>query len=148
MTVHSPPADEFKQAAKDIAGGAPLGGLVRRKLVWCVREAMKERDQQALMSARAIALFRDERKARLVVRYKAVGDDLSEFSGTLGQERDFGTGATNITAATQRIIARMCTRFGSARMCNSKVEPIRLPQLLEHIRHTVMCITVDSAADE
>ena len=146
LAVHCPPAGNFKQAALDISGGAPIGGSVRRRLVWCVSEAIKEHDRQALTSARAVALFRDERKGRLAMRYKAVDADLTESSGTLGQERDFGTGATNITAATQRIITRMCTRFGSAPI--STVEPIRLPRLLEHIRHTVLCITVDSAADE
>jgi hypothetical protein len=145
MTVHCPPVDAFKQAALAIAGGAPLGGSSRRKLVWCVSEAIKEHDRRALTSAHAVALFRDERKGRLAMRYKAVDADLVETSGTLGQERDFGTGATNITAATQRIITRMCTRFGGS---GSTVEPIRLPRLLEHIRHTVLCITVDSAADE
>ena len=109
MTVHCPPVDVFKQAALAIAGGAPLGGSVRWRLVWCVSEAIKEYDRQVLTSARAVALFRDERKGRLAMRYKAVDADLAESSGSLGQERDFGTGATNITAATQRIISRMCT---------------------------------------
>ena len=147
MSCHCPPVDKFKQAAVDIMGGAPLEGQVRHKLVWCLSEAIKEQDRSALLSARAIALFRDERKGRLAMRFKAVDADLVESSGSLGQEREFGTGATNISAATQRIITRMCTRFSGCIGQSVAVETM-LPKLLEHFRQTVMCITVDSARDE
>ena len=116
MSVHCPPVDEFKQTALDIMDGAPLGGPVRQRLVWCRSEDIKEQDRSALLLARAIALFRDERKGKLAMRFKAVDADLVESSGTLGQERSFGTGAANISDATQRIITRMCTRFSGLRI--------------------------------
>ncbi len=144
--LHCPQVGEFEKAAMGVVHGAPLGSTKNQKLVWCVCEAIKAEDQERLKSACGIALMRDERASRLSVRYKAVDADLKATTGTLGQERGFGTGSTNITAATQRIFTRMCTRFANARY--SRVLPIPLPKLLWHLRHTVMCLTVDSASDE
>ena len=107
MITRCPPGDEFKQAALDVASGAALGDWSHRRLVWCVGEAIKQQDRQALTSACTMAFVRDERTGKLAVRYKAVDADLAESSGTLGQERDFGARATNITAATHTTIARM-----------------------------------------
>ena len=82
------------------------------------------------------------------MRYRAVNQNLDEFSGTLGQERDFGTGATKITEATARIMERMCTKFSGAPHYNCSATPTLIPSLLAHVRESVMCITVDSAGDE
>ncbi|CAK0809178.1 unnamed protein product [Prorocentrum cordatum] len=148
-SVMRPKWDEFKQVADDIVAGGSLGHgtIARRRILRCLKEALCADDREALKPARAISLFRDERKGRLAVRYRAVNQNLDEFSGTLGQERDFGTGATKIMESTFRIIERMCTKFSdSPRLC--RATPASMPSLMAHVRESVMCITVDSAGDE
>ena len=150
LSVMTPTWDAFKQVADVIVAGGNLESAhsTHRRIMWCVKEALCADDREALKSARAISLFRDERKGRLAVRYRAVNQNLDEFSGTLGQERDFGTGATKITEATARIMERMCTKFSGAPHYNCSATPTFMPSLMAHVRESVMCITVDSAGDE
>ena len=148
-SIMCPTWDRFKQVADDTVAGGTLGSSnsLHRRITWCLKEALCAEDREILQSAKAISLFRDERKGRLAVRYRAVNQNLDEFSGTLGQERDFGTGATKITAATSRIIDRLCTKFCDA-PCGCSATPTAMPSLVAHVRQSVMCITVDSAGDE
>ena len=150
LSVMSPTWDVFKQVADAIVAGGNLESAhsTHRRIMWCLKEALCDDDREALKSARAISLFRDERKGRLAVRYRAVNQNLDEFSGTLGQERDFGTGATKITEATARIMERMCTKCSCAPHYNCSATPTLIPSLLAHVRERVMCVTVDSAGDE
>lgn len=104
---------------------------------WCINEALKARAQVALGQTKAISLFRDERNGRIAVRFRAVGSDLQEYGATLGQERDAGTGANNLTLATQHIMTR--TVVGKAFVKTA---------LLKHLKRTVVGLAVDSAADE
>jgi hypothetical protein len=73
---------------------------------------------------------------------------MGEFSGALGSERDFGTGSTNLTSATERIMRRMCTPMHGAPRGYKGEQPTLLPGLFRHLRESVMCITADSASDE
>ena len=95
LSAMCPTWDAFKHVADDIVAGGALRSAhsQHRKIMWCLKEALCAYDREALTSARAISLFRDERKGRLAVRYRAVNQNLDEVSGTLGQERDFGAGA-------------------------------------------------------
>ena len=150
LSVMCPGWDTFKHVANEIVAGGTLRNehTAHRKIMWCLKEALCNEDREVLKSAVAIALFRDERKGRLAVRYRAVNQNLDEFSGTLGQERDFGTGATKITEATTRIMERMCTKFNYAPKYSCSATPTWMPDLMAHVRANVMCIAVDSAGDE
>ena len=124
-----------------------------RKIAWCVLEAIKEHDQTAIKRAASVSLFRDERAGRLLIRYRAVATDMTVVSGTLGQARDFGTGAGNITRATEEIMTRLCTlrhnppTAGTEGVFKSKADQVLNP-LLQHLRKSVICLAVDSASDE
>ena len=150
FSVMCPKWETFKDVANEIVAGGTLEQehSAHRKIMWCLKEALCNEDREVLKSAVAITLFRDERKGRLAVRYRAVNQKLDEFSGTLGQERDFGTGATKITDATTRIMERMCTKFNNPPKYNCSATPTWMPDLMAHVRATVMCVTVDSAGDE
>jgi hypothetical protein len=150
----SPGADEFKKLMGDILGNK-LGEIDRKtkQKLWCLHEALKALDQSTLNRAAAIFLFRDERDARLLVRFRAVSHDLECKVGVLGQERAFGTGARQVLKATGNVIVRACTRFhgappssaGSARVAP---KPFLKAKLLRHVRKSVIGLTCDSAADE
>lgn len=114
---------------------------------WCVAEAMKSVDQKMLGSAESISLFRDERQGRIAIRFRAVTANLQVHSGTLGQERDAGTGARNITLATLKVMQRACSRFANPPAA-SKMRSFVKKDLLQHVRQTVTSIAVDSASDE
>ncbi|MCP4239061.1 MAG: hypothetical protein GY772_00695 [bacterium] len=80
------------------------------KIQWCISEALKQRTAKFLMErATAIALIRDERRGRLLIRYRAVAENGELVSGTLGQSKEFGTGALSITKATHAIVRRALT---------------------------------------
>jgi hypothetical protein len=73
------------------------------KIMWCISEVLKARSRRFLENADCIGLVRDERKGRLLIRYRAVkGLDLQ--CGVLGQAKDFGTGHENIGEATVDLV--------------------------------------------
>ena len=55
--------------------------------------------------------MRDERHGRLAIRFMAVAPDLTTRSGCLGQARQAGTGADNVSLATWAVMKRACSRF-------------------------------------
>ena len=149
-SVNCPPLDTFKQIGDSIVDGSGRIGSTpfKGRVMWCLKEALAAEDRDALESAFAISLFRDERNARLAVRYRAVNRNLVVFSGTLGQARHFGTGATKLTDATEDIINRMCTKFSGVSAFSDVAVETKMPALMSHVREKIMCITVDSAGDE
>ena len=146
----APPAEFFETLAAQIMKGQSVrsGGRKATQGVWCLLESLRAIDRKFLAEASKISLFRDERKSRLLLRYKAVKKDLSHRTGTLGQQRGFGTGASNITTATVRIIKRLCTPLQGYRCKGKRADPKLNKQLLKHIRRSVFMITVDAASDE
>ena len=146
--IGAPSEEEFQNLLNNIRDGkATCGSRKESKMTFCVAESMKSVDQKFIRKAQAIALYRDERNGRIAVRFKAVARDLTVHSGTLGQEREAGTGARNITVATYRIMKRACSRF-CLPPAPSKSPAVLKKQLLQHLRTTVTSVTVDSAADE
>ena len=88
--------------------------VARKQMLFCLGEGIKTKDQITWGKAAAVFLFRDERNSRLLIRFRAVDEQLLTTSGVLGQERDFGTGAHNLLRATRNIMVRACTRFHGA----------------------------------
>ena len=110
----SPSEQEFKDIiARVQAGSATMTREKDARMMWCLMEGIKARDQAVLKKSAAVTLIRDERAGRLMVRFIAVTPGLEVRSGTLGQERDHGTGSVNIANATDAIMRRACTRFAT-----------------------------------
>ena len=104
----SPPAEEFRSLIEAIKKGeATCSSKKPARMTWCIAEALKIMDQRHLARAASITLFRDERKGRLVLRFRSVTQDLDVRSGTAGLARDHGTGARSITMATLAIMKRL-----------------------------------------
>ena len=142
-----PNESDFLEVLKLVNNGCGLLTAKNRNMVWCLQNALKQRDMNIIKSSRAVSLFRDERKGRLLIRFRCVGDDFSEFSGTLGQARGFGTGATAITNATEQIMIRACTDLHGPPP-GANCSPALKLGILEHLKARVLCLTVDSASDE
>ena len=132
--VGSPSEQEFKDIiARVQAGSATMTREKDARMMWCLMEGIKARDQAVLKKSAAVTLIRDERAGRLMVRFIAVTPSLEVRSGTLGQERDHGTGAVNIANATDAIMRRACTRF-AAPPRRTKHQPIFLRDVYKHLR--------------
>ena len=149
--VGAPPPQSFEALIDEISAGRPPGCRKNRQMTFCLAEAAKALDQEFVAKASKVCLFRDERKGRLLLRFRAVDKDLHVRSGTMGLAIQPGTGARNITQATRKITKRFCTRFAgcpdSSRK-NKKVKPFLKVKLFKHLAQSVSCITVDAAADE
>jgi hypothetical protein len=102
-----------------------------QKLQWCLAEAMRAADREFLKQASVIALIRDERHGRLLIRYRAVDANLNFRCGVLGLLKDFGTGAVNIAKATLEVMQAMMTPgFGCPSTCGATGRPFPFPQPL------------------
>ena len=104
----------------------------------CLEEATLETYRAFLQAAVSIALMRDERKGRLLVRFSAVNANMHTLMGTLGQA-DMGTTCTaeSILDRTVEITKRFCTRrVGQPRRCQLP-KPELDEALLAHIRNSI-----------
>ena len=72
---------------------------------------LKALDQTFIAKSSHISLMRDERHGRLAIRFMAVAPDLTTRSGFLGQARQAGTGAANVSLATWAVMKRACSRL-------------------------------------
>lgn len=143
----APPSDHFVKVWNSICSGqAPNAGVPgvgsRHKItqiVQCLAEGIRMIDRKWMMKAKSIAIARDERDSRLAVRFSLTTNDLECRHGMLGQARYFGSGAAAITAATAWVINDFATET---------VVTVGASNLVQHIRHTIHQLAVDSASDE
>ena len=146
--IGAPSIQEYEELCDNILkGNATCKTQKDAKMTWTLSEAIKAVDQNRCNKSESMALFRDESKGRLAIRFRAVLTDLSIHCGTLGQARDFGSGALAITKATCQVMSRFASRFhGAPGRC--KKAPFVKKDLLKKVRQNVVLLTVDSAADE
>ena len=112
VLIGCPDSTYFETLANDMVRGRAFdNSSVKLKAAWCLLEAIRQQDQKAIMDSTWVSLFRDERNGRLLLRFRAVSDSLQIYSGTLGLQREFGSGATQITSAAEAIMSRACTRM-------------------------------------
>jgi hypothetical protein len=144
----TPTDEEYRRICKEIlAGNSTLSTPKDAKMTYTLSEAVKSVGQKAVDDCHSIALFRDESKSRLALRFRTVSDTLDTFSGFLGQERDPGTGALNVTKATKRVMTRFCSRFSGAPYLKTKKVFLKT-KTFRNLRHKVKAVTVDAAGDE
>ena len=85
----APPMSEFLDAYENMrkGGSARQQGVSsdrKSRIRYCIAEAVIRRNAQFLRSASSVALLRDERKGRLLLRFRAAQADLSTLDGVLG----------------------------------------------------------------
>lgn len=121
----SPPVASFKQVWDNACAGiAPKKGsrgigkaLKIRRLEACLVAGIKILDRRFVSSPGAVlGLTRDERRQRLLLQFRGCNDDLQVRNGILGQAKHFGTGSSNIVAATKKVFEQFCTPMCKAPM--------------------------------
>ena len=108
------------------------------------------KNREHLKQARSIAILRDERKGRLLVRFRACrGDDLTVCSGVLGLKTVEGS-ADSLAKATNSILEEFCSPFHMLpRDCQQPHSegPHGAP-LVKHIKDHVTIMVTDAAPSE
>ena len=81
-----PAAVSRQFASHALRGSARDGGVYsdkKQQIRWCLAEAVMDKGRQILRDASAIAVTRDERKGRLLIRWRACTPNLTSASGVL-----------------------------------------------------------------
>ena len=131
-----PTVDEFKSTWHAFTDGKLTGESLdarSRSLVDCLDKAVRELTKDALVSAATIALMRDERRQRLLLRFSCCSSDLVTNTGVVGVASHFGTGHIAISTATTNLIHRICN--GDQAMTTAVLNKVEL-------------LCVDAASDE
>ena len=149
----TPSSDEFQEALNACATQTfKLSGSHNLKLLYCLHEAMRALDQRTFKPRNPMTLFRDERKGRIAIRFRTCDLDLNVRCGTLGQDRDSGTGAQNLVKATAHVMRRACTRFAKPPSSLARNYKPRKPKFksgaYEALRSNIITMVVDAAGDE
>lgn len=109
----APDLDIFKDALKRMRGGGSQrdNGCCsdkKQQVRWCLSEAAMDIGRETLRDALCIAVTRDERKGRLLVRWRACKSDLTAASGVLGFDSCLGF-ADDLAVKTKQAIQEFCT---------------------------------------
>ena len=140
----------FRQLSKNTCDRVVDGVAAQRKtakMEWCLVEARRQKWREQLRGAVAIALLRDERHKRMLVRFRCVDSKLRVTNGVIGQlnpKSDYSSTSAGLVAATHKLLREFCTPLLGKP--GAKDEEFSVDeQLLHHIRHRVFSTTVDSA---
>lgn len=156
----SPPAEAFSRVWQLVREGvavergcAGIGSAKKlSQMRWCIAEAIRSLDRDFLRDAVCISISRDERDARLSIRYSATDGKLNTRRRTLGQARDFGSGAAAITAATGSIVKLLATPGHGApprgHGLGQGTAAVADEDLAHRILHRIEGLAVDAASDE
>ncbi len=109
------------------------------ELRWAIAEAYASLDLEFLGKATSVALCRDERHGKLLVRFSAATEDLEHRSGTIALVKLNGCTAFDLVVATRKALTFFCT-CGHPPKLNRK--------LFDWIRTHVEVIANDAASNE
>ena len=123
----APTPAEFKQTWQDVRAGNAAAKLLegkrvnerkRRAMEWCLAEAVRDLHREFLADASTMSLSWDGRHGRLVSRFSATHENTLEVrQGTLGLERDYGSGNVAMARAMEVMVERLS---GSAVLAATK----------------------------
>ena len=151
--LHLAPSQEsFEEFLTQALQGQSVrdGGVTsdkRIKMRWALTEAILARNRKLLADSQSMTLLRDERKGKLLVRFRAVLRDLSTVSGCFGLLPVSGS-ADSIASATDTLMEAYCTPMRQPPRASCVTESSVDQALLQHLRQTVTIIVTDAAASE
>ena len=110
----APSKSEFAEVWKKVRTGATDGIITKqqrtRSMEFCLAEAVRERHRRFLASACTVSMGMDARQGRLLLRFSATEPQtLQVRSGTIGLERDYGSGADACAHAVKVMVERFCS---------------------------------------
>ncbi|CAK9113539.1 Uncharacterized protein SCF082_LOCUS52631, partial [Durusdinium trenchii] len=151
--LHLAPSQEsFEELLTQTLQGQSVraGGVTsdkRIKMRWALTEAILARNRHMLKDCQSMTLLRDERKGKLLVRFRAVLRDLSTVSGCLGLTPVSGS-SDSIALATDALMEAFCVPMRQPPRASCVAEGSVDQALLQHLRQTVTIIVTDAAASE
>ena len=148
----APPAEDFKTCLQGMMQGqsARQGGVCsdkKNRMRYALSEAICSRNRKLLSEAHHVSLMRDERKGKLLVRFKAVLKDLTTVHGVFGMCEVPGS-AESIAAATADSMQSFCQPMRQPpRGSKAEEQPVDA-ELLRKIQESVTIVVTDAAASE
>lgn len=115
-------------------------------LRWCLSESLLSIWRRDLAAARTLCLIRDERKGKLLIRFRGCSGQLTLCNGTFGCVRMKGGSAEDIVTATAKAMRVFCTacfqppRLGKRLQREGGFDK----QLFAHLRKITHILTTDS----
>ena len=115
-------------------------------LRWCLSESLLGLWRRELAASRTLCLMRDERKGKLLLRFRGCSGQLALCTGTFGCVRMTGGSAEDIVTATAKAMRVFCTpcfrppRLGKALAGQGGFDK----QLFAHLRKITQILTTDS----
>ena len=93
----------YSQNAHNSLGVLVMGPAKTTRMVWTLGEADREIKAEHVKDAACLNLLRDERHGRLHFRFRICKSDMTVVCGYLGQTRDAGQSAIDLTDATEEV---------------------------------------------
>jgi len=147
----APSLQDFASALSNMKKGQSMrnGGVpsdTTSLMQWCISESLLQVWRSKLAKATTLCLVRDERKGKLLIRFRACDGCLELCSGTLGCVRMTGGGAEDIVTATAKALRIFCTEnYLPPRMGNRLSQQGGFDRkLFKHLRSIVHILTTDS----
>eukprot|EP00438_Fugacium_kawagutii_P024675 Skav230602 [mRNA] locus=scaffold168:102306:105294:- [translate_table: standard] len=115
-------------------------------LRWCLSESILQLWREKLATSRTLCLIRDERKGKLLLRFRGCSEKLTLCTGTFGCVRMKGGSAEDIVTATAKAMRVFCTscfqppRLGKRLGLQGGLDK----QLFAHLREITHILTTDS----
>ena len=153
LAAFAPEEKEFQEVWKGMrAGGSARNGGVcsdkKAQMRWCLSEAALEKTRADLQGALSIAVCRDERKGKLLLRYRACRPDLTISCGVLGFEVS-DPSSDALAKATRDAICALCQPLRRLpRGFVSRNKPVYDSEAEERIRNCTTILITDAAAPE
>ena len=157
--VGAPSRTIFWKAWESAGNDSDIPRAKADQMIYCLSESLKEKTRKALKKATCVALIRDERHGRLLIRYRAVDKHLQLETGVLGQMKDHGTGHENLNKATADLVQQALQPLTQSAGQSTGEQKSSQPHLESALQQTqtsaaksvlarVEMLCVDSASDE
>lgn len=149
----APDKSIFEEALKRMrsGGSARDGGACSNKkeqVRWRLAEASMEAGRKVLREARCVALTRDERKGRLLIRWRACQADLTPASGVLDFKPVEGY-ADSLASAVQKALSDYCQpRQSLPRGFVDNSLPAFQEDVAANVKRRTSILVTDAAAPE
>ena len=160
VEVISPSVELYKSLLEQFQGGrSPSQGywcngvfIGERKaimMLYTLAEAVKQFHQEKVACATSMTLLRDERHARLHMRFRCCNDAMETYHGFLGQARDAEQSAIELTASTIKALKSFCTSFEDPPPGMFEgTGPVFHERLFNHACYIAEAVSCDSASNE